>query len=257
MKGTFAYISADSWSIEELDDDHFEFRLGPLRHALAPLGTYLLVCTPGDKNAGERTADAAALAAATLGEAVVYRQLFTNVFSTHDSSVQVKGPTFGPPRNFPGPDLAGDTIRRFKDLYRALGSLSATDRARVQLSFRWFDEAVHAFNQDALLRYWFAIETLAMPSTTNIRPANQLLAKAYGRTEAEIRDWIELGRVQKLRSDITHNGLRAPLDPRLLNFVAAIYADLLDATLGLSCRERALFRKTVIGPSIAPLIPHS
>ena len=255
LRGSLEYITAGGWDVREVDDENFELRLGPVQRITSPLGVYLLVVTPNDGQAGERVHDAASLAAAVLGGAVIYRELFMNVLSASEQGTAIKGPDFGPPKNFPAPSLDADSIRQYKEAYVALGSAVQDVKARVQLSLRWFEEAHHRFNEDSLLRYWFAIETLAMPNTADIRPANQLLANAYGKTEQEIRSEVELGRLQGLRSNIVHKGLTSPLDPRLLNFAAAVYADLLEATLGLPCRKRATTRKAAIGPSIAPLIP--
>jgi hypothetical protein len=254
LKGSVGYFTARGWEIREVDDDNFEFRLGPIEQVTAPSGVYMLVITPNDGHGIERIQVAAPLAAAILGGSVIYRALYTNIFSTTTAGTQVQGPDFGPPKNFPAPALDNDSVKRYKTAYQAIGN--ASDMARIQLSLRWFEEAHHAFNEDALLRYWFAIETLAMPNAANIRPANELLAQAYGISVRDIQVEIELGRLQGLRSEIAHNGLMATLDPRLLNFVAAVYTDILEAKLGLTCQRRARSLKLAIGSSIAPLIPH-
>jgi hypothetical protein len=254
FKGSLEYFTAEKWEIRETDADNFEFRLGPVQRVNSPDGVYMLVVTPNDGHGGGRAHTAAALASAILGGSVIYRELFSNIWSTGVSSTQIKGPTFGPPKNFPAPSLDQDSVRLFKDAYLALEA--APQKTRIELSLRWFEEAHHTFNEDSLLRYWLAIETLAMPNTTNIRPANQMLARAYGKTDREISDEIELGRILNLRSQIVHDGLRVTIDPRLLNFAAAVYADLLEATLGLPCQGRALAEKATIGPSIVALIPN-
>jgi hypothetical protein len=254
LRSSLEYFTAPRWEVRELDDENFEFRIGPVERIRSPVGVYLLVMTPNDGHGSERVQVAAPLAAAILGGAVIYRALFTNVFSTTGAGTQIKGPEFGPPKNLPTPSLDPGSVRRYKEVYLAVAS--SADNARIHLSLRWFEEAHHRFNEDALLRYWVAIETLAMPNTTNIRPANTLLSRAYGVSYDSICTDIELGRLQKLRSDIAHGGLRGALDPRLLNFAAAVYTDILEALLGLPCNRRATAQKAAIGPSIAPLIPH-
>jgi len=252
IRGSVSYFTASSVEVREVDNENFEVLVGPIIPVTSPDGIYMVIITPNDAGAIERVQVAAPLAAATLGGSVIYRELYTNILSTIGAGTQIRGPVFVPPKNFPPPSLDPGSVQHYKDSYDAIGN--SPDRARIELSLRWFEEAHHAFNEDALLRYWLAIETLAMPDT-NVRPANELLARAYGLSVDDIRTQFDLGRLQNLRSNIVHQGFRPVLDPRLINFVSAVYSDLLDATLGLPCRRLALSRKAAIGPSIAPLIP--
>ena len=255
LRGSLEYITAGDLGVREIDDENFEVLVGPIERVTSPPGVYLMVVTPkGGQDIG-RAREAAALAAAVLGEAVTYRHLFTNVLSTTKRGTQIAGPVLVHPKSFPPPLLDAESASQYKAAYLALGSAGEPLKARAQLSLQWFAEAQHSSDEQALLRYWFAIETLAMPDTTNIRPANQLLASAYGMTEQEAQREIELGRLYGLRSDIAHGGLRSALDSRLLRFAAAVYTDLLEATLGLPCRRRAIDQKSAIGESIAALVP--
>ena len=62
----------------------------------------------------------------------------------------------------------------------------------------------------SFIKFWVAIETLAMPNTSNIKPLNLALAKGYNLkiTEAETR--FQLGLGLNLRSKIVHDGLIVP-----------------------------------------------
>ena len=253
FRGALEYFTAPSWEVTEVDSDNFQVSVGPIQRIKSPVGTYMLVVTPNGADAIVRSEVAAALAAAVVGSALIYREIYSNVFSSVGAGTQIKGPIFGPPKNFSSPPLSREVIQRYKDAYQLLQS--ATERAQIEMSLSWFKEAHSTFNENAFLRYWLAIEILAMPNTTDIAPANAILAQAYGVSDQQIRQDIELGRLYGLRSNIVHNGLRATLDPRLLNYAAAVYTDLLEAILGLPCSKKALAQKASIGSSISILIP--
>lgn len=253
FRGDLEYFTADGLTVTEVDAENFQVSIGPFRRVNSPRGAYMLVVTPNESGAIARSQVAAALAAAIIGGALIYRELYMNIFSTAGET-QVRASAFEPPKNFSAPSFSGEVIKRYKAAHQHLQA--ATERSRIELSLSWFKEARTAFDVNAFLRYWLAIETLAMPNTTNIAPANDILAQAYGVSNPQIMQDIELGRLYGLRSDIVHNGLRAALDARLLNYVAAVYADLLEAILGLPCEKKALAQKAGIGPSISVITPH-
>jgi hypothetical protein len=88
----------------------------------------------------------------------------------------------------------------------------------------------------AFLKCWIAIETLAMPDGTNIRPAILTLAAAYNMSEAEARDFFAIGRLFSLRGDIVHRGLTPRMDQYLLAYIEGVYVDLLAQVLGVGSR---------------------
>ena len=253
--GRFAldFFTAESWVVTEVDADNFQISVGPVQEIKSSIGTYMLVVTSNGPDAITRSQAAAALAATVLGGALIYREIYTNIFSSIGAGTQIKGPTFQPPKNFPPPVLSKDVIQRYKTAYQQLQT--STERSRIELSLTWFKEAHSSFDENAFLRYWLAIETLAMPNTTNIASVNTILAQAYGVSIQQIQQDIELGRLFSLRGDIVHNGFRTTIDPRLLNYIAAVYEDLLEATLGLPCMRRALSQRANIGPSVSAIIP--
>jgi Apea-like HEPN len=254
--GRFAleYFTAESWVVTEVDADNFQVSVGPVQRIKSPVGTYMLVVTPNGPDAATRSQAAAALAATVIGGVLIYREVYTNIFSSVGAGTQIKGPIFQPPKNFPLPVLSREVVQRYKTAYQQFQS--STERSRIELSLSWFKEAHSSFDENAFLRYWLAIETLAMPNTTNIADANTILAQAYGVSIQQIQEDIEFGRLFGLRGSIVHNGLRSSIDPRLLNYIAAVYADLLEAILGLPCMRRALSQKAAIGASISAIIPH-
>jgi hypothetical protein len=116
---------------------------------------------------------------------------------------------------------------------------SSADAERIRLSLRWFDEAKRSRGVDAFLKFWFALETLAMPDTTDISSIRAFLAAIYSVAGSQTEAHFGIGRLFGLRSHSVHNGLRIDLQPHLLSYIGGIYLDLLVHTLGFSAPKRA------------------
>src|SRR5215208_5634796 len=105
-----------------------------------------------------------------------------------------------------GPALAG----MMSTVSRAIGTSSAQDR--IRLSLRWLDDAKRANGTDAFLRLWVALETLAMPDNTNIRPLRERLQAIYGVPNAQDGETrFGIRRIYTMRNRIVHHGER--IDP--------------------------------------------
>jgi hypothetical protein len=84
----------------------------------------------------------------------------------------------------------------------------------------------------AFLKYWMAIETLAMPNGTDIDPIIQRLATIYKKTESETKSTFAIGHLFGLRGDIVHRGLMLRVGQQLLAYIECVYVDLLADLLG-------------------------
>ena len=111
---------------------------------------------------------------------------------------------------------------------------ASSERERIALSLRWYEEATRDDGVDVLLKLWFALETLAMPDTTDIRPIRDGLASIYGTSPADAGQRYGISRIFGLRSRIVHEGLRIEVPPLLLAYIRAVYVDLLVAKLGFA-----------------------
>lgn len=136
-----------------------------------------------------------------------------------------------------GGSVEADAQRRWALAADAISSHPA--RERVELSLRWLDDAKRSEAVDAFLKLWFAIETLSMPDTTNIKPARDALAGIYGLSNVQAGETFRLGRVYDLRSKIVHDGQRVSIPNNLLGFLAGVYVDLLASELGFASSFRA------------------
>ena len=81
--------------------------------------------------------------------------------------------------------------------------------------------------------------TIGMPDTTNVRPLNDSLASAYGIPLEEAHDRFAIGRLFGLRSRIVHDGFMMPIYGQLLQYIEAVYIDVLHQHLGLPCAKKA------------------
>lgn len=78
-----------------------------------------------------------------------------------------------------------------------------SERLRFGLASRWYQAATcEPIGPFAFTQFWFALETLAMPDETNIRPLRELVARLTGEAQAEWRTF--LGRLNGIRGDIVH-----------------------------------------------------
>jgi hypothetical protein len=107
------------------------------------------------------------------------------------------------------------------------------------LALHWFHLAMRDRGVDAFLKRWIALETLAMPDGTNIRPVNEALASAYGISYEEARDTYAVGRLAGLRARIVHHGEPLPIHSKLELYFDAVFYDVLMQLLGEPCDGRA------------------
>ena len=115
---------------------------------------------------------------------------------------------------------------------------SCAHRQRLELSLRWYDEAKRERGVDAFLKFWFALETLAMPDTTNVAPIRTTLRHIYPDSQ-DVEQEFGIGRVFGLRSKVVHDGARVDVSTRLLGYLGGLYVDLLVAALGFESPGRA------------------
>lgn len=128
------------------------------------------------------------------------------------------------------PDLTPSftTGIKVEDISKRLSSLNQDVQSRIKLGLRWVDSAEHE-NQslDEFLKLWFAIETIAMPDTTNIKPLVNRLASIYNIDPAKAQNHFEIGKLFGLRSNIVHNGLNIGIHEQLNRYLKAIINDII------------------------------
>lgn len=218
-------------------------------------GAYLLLLTPFDVDGQlgeealvkERLDAAVGLLAAFNGRNLVFEKVCEFTLSCQDGGVTSSGQAVENPFHFAAPNVSAERLNAIASADQAISALPQSDRNRIRLSLRWFESALYAGGVDAYLKYWFAIETLSMPNTTDIRPLMESLSRAYGVSYEDARKEFSVGRLFGLRSRIIHNGQIIYGHQNLSKYMEALYVDVLFEHLGLPCEGRARHIATVPG----------
>lgn len=204
-----------------------------------PGATMLLAAlsNPAESDSAEATArssfDQAAATIAALNTPDLVFEHLADFTLKSDGTITVFSPAIRAPGFRGKPVLTTDALDELKSAVQALGSLPDNERTRIRLSLHWLGRGARTSGVDGLLYHWIAIEAIAMPDTTNIRPALATLATLYGVTAAEANDRFRLGRLFGLRSRIVHHGLSIGIHQNVIDYMSAMYTDILRSTLGL------------------------
>ena len=246
--GSVTYAFAGQPDIEPTEQGVARFRT-PRKYGwvTTPVGTYLLVVVPHDTDGVQSDEDLTQARLDELeglltgfgGRAMVYQRLFDNLVHLGTGQITLYFSAVDNPAWYDPPELASAKLDTLAQLEIARAAAAPTLRSRINLSLRWLAYAGRDRGVDAFIKYWVAIETLAMPDTTNVRHANELLASAYGIPLDDVVRRFCLGRMQGIRSAIVHDGSRVQVPGEVAKFLEATYFDLLAAVLMIPAAPRA------------------
>jgi hypothetical protein len=239
--GTMTYLDGAAARLTPVTADNWRVDVSGVVERQTEVGPLTVIATPSridgadvvEQTYRERTQTAVGLLLAWEGRNIAHGPLFEMNVAVTSNQVSAVSPTLDNPLTFPAPNLSSARLTALEGAARAVETLGSDVRARVELSLRWYEPGMYSSGIDSFLRLWIAIETLCMPSTTDIRPLIELLAHAYSLTERDVRTRYQIGRVFGLRGLIVHKGSRSPVHSHLLDYLAAIYADALAETLGV------------------------
>lgn len=214
-------------------------------------GTYLLLIAPfdinGEKGSEQRTSqlitEAVALLTSHYGRNIAYDKVYDNRVHMSSGEVSCFTPSILNPSSMNAPALNKDSVEALTLADSTLYSLESNIQQRIRLSLRWYEASLNDRDIDAFIKSWIAIETIAMPDTSNIRPVNEQLSEIYHIPYKQAKDHFQIGKLAGLRSDIVHDGKIVPMHSKLSDYMDAIYADLLFHALGLPAQYRA---KTIL-----------
>jgi Apea-like HEPN len=207
-------------------------------------GRYCLFCAhfsdPESKASARTAIDAArGVLYAYHGRNIAYMKVAEVEVGLATTMMSLSTETAENPFSLPAPRLSPAELSTLAEVTQRIEEADEPDRDRLGLSFRWFASAVHLWGSDAFLHYWIALEALAMPSSTNIKPVNEQLASAYGIPLVQAIAEFRVGRLYGFRCAIVHTGSHRPVPGEVLTYVAALYTDVLLGVLGLPSEQRA------------------
>ncbi|TWH47969.1 HEPN domain-containing protein [Sporomusa sp. KB1] len=208
-------------------------------------GWHLVLLTPCPTQEGQDINTAkdkldtiAGLFIAFNGQNILYEHEFDQIIVPSREQTSFSGRVFRNPMCLPKTKLDTDSLNVMSKVSRIIFMLPVPDQNRIFLSLRWLKLATYDEGINSFLKFWIALETLAMPDT-NIKPLNERLARIYEMPLSKVYDTFQLGRIFGLRSHIVHNGLLACPSGNLLDYMQCIYFDILFDILNLPSEFRA------------------
>lgn len=255
LRGTFPYIDSPP---PPKTAPEGAIPLGGISVETAPVDTYLLLTAPhvvdgvprNTQQARAEITSAAGFLRLVNGPNITYSHIFDNTCRADGVGASAAGKSGLNAYNLPPTDLSPASLKLLQDAASGLASLSEADRSRVLLSLRWFVKDAGTGGTDEFISRWIALETLAMPTTTKIRPANDLLARIYGISSKQAANKFLLGRICELRARIVHKGATPAISARILDYLAALYRDLFFGTIGIASPHAAELALNESGPDI-------
>ena len=246
LLGTIDFPYFDTSTVRfEVDTANLVRVEGHVEPRRTPLAPHLILLTPlrvdgvdgNEAEARSRVEAAAGLLAAFLGRNAVYRLVFENVTQVAPGASGQTVTGFSRavenPLSFPAPPLDDATIDLIKQAGKSLAAVDPVRRERYVLALRWFHQALYGGGVDSFLRYWIAVEAVSPMTSSDIAPLVGALAHGYGIAVGDVKARYGIGRIYGFRGRIVHQGARGPVHGRLLDYLGALFVELLRIGLGL------------------------
>lgn len=122
----------------------------------------LIICPPTEAGVWRQLSAAIALLCMLSGRNLACEWLFDAALAVDWEQMHCVGPTVENALHFPSPDISYVATDAVREATARIGGLSKNRRAQVALSLQWFDQALPGSGPGAWLKYWIALESLAM-----------------------------------------------------------------------------------------------
>ncbi len=173
-----------------------------------------------------------------IGRSVAYKHIFNTIYNLNNKGLTLISPSIDNHWVFGQPSLGRLNMRYLSLLENQLRKMPQEFKDKISLSLRWFKMASHDKGIDAFLKFWIAIETVALPKT-NIKPLRTILANAYCIPEDDVDKHFGVGRIYGFRCDNVHDGFFNRIDSHFLRYMSCLFSDVLFQILGLPAIHKA------------------
>ncbi len=127
---------------------------------------------------------------------------------------------------------------RLENILCAINNIPNNEKTKIQLAMRWYDQADRGLPVDSFLKTWFALEALSLPpGVQNIIHIKNFLKAIYKEEYSESK--YKLGVIYHLRGNLIHAGIVVPIHRELIEYIQAIFYDILLFKLNLPTEKRA------------------
>ncbi|WP_162876334.1 HEPN domain-containing protein [Achromobacter insuavis] len=111
---------------------------------------------------------------------------------------------------------------------------------RYLRALHWYDIGHRSTDSlDAFINIWIGIEALVLNQQSNIYPLKKSIGDAYGLSVEKANSFFGIGRIFNIRSDLFHGQDRPQVSILFVEYLEALFADILHQELSLKCEERA------------------
>ncbi len=242
IEGQLEYVSLQELGVVSKEIPEIKYQISGIE--LTTQGNYLTIIFPledessqCEKEAKDKVDILTGLLALIFGDNIVYKKYFENVINIKNNSRSVSSPVIKVPSAIPPPDITRENVSLIRDIYVKLNSIPIEKRNRIELSLRWFSEAMYSSGPDAYIKFWIALEAVGMVNTSDIRPLKKMLAEVYTITTEEVSTKFHIGRLFNIRCAIVHDGKKLPIQAKILEYLQVLYKDILFQVLDIPSKH--------------------
>lgn len=237
--GTITYLDSSAATPHVSEDGKFHMDASKVEKQAGP-GAHLLLLVPFKVDGNEesesamrkRISDVIGLLIAVNDRNMAYEHLFDYVQDVEGNERSVIGEVMVNPLAIPKPDISRAQLDFITDLDNIIELFPDAQKNRVRLSLRWYEQALRDIGANAFVKLWIAIETIAMPDTTNIKPIIKSLANSNSLSVNDAASRYQIGRLFGIRSKTVHDGMQIYIPGSVIDYMECIFIDLLMNELG-------------------------
>lgn len=209
-----------------------EFNDGPFVHIVTP------VVVDGEKvsefKARSLAKSTSGMLRGIFGKNIAFKKIQSYFMGFEGGRNNIFSPSFENPAFHGSPLLKRETINHAQSVLSAIDKMDKKERNRINLALHWFDKSFGKGGNDDFISLWTALEILAMPSSSDIRPIKAILAKRYSLSNQQVGEKFYLGRIYSIRCKIAHDGWIRGVCSFIILYSQAIFMDIFYEKLGIA-----------------------